>query len=189
MIAGFLKGVLVGKYETADELPKGVKGITGPDDLKKKSVKELSILHNTLVGPDAPQVGKFASVLEGATKVWEAINAATVTNLVKEVKAPKEPKPAKEPKEKRPTKTDAIREYISGKDEFTVEEIMTLVADTRRGNVTTTLTILCNPVRTKKDPIPFKYDKTVKKFVKVGTVPTPAPEAVPATPPADAPQA
>ena len=186
MIAGFLKGVLVGKYETAEELPKGVKGISSVEDLKKKSVKELSIMYNTLVGPDVLQAGKYASVLEGANAVWGAIEAATVTNLVKEVKPEKAPKEPKAPKEHKPTKTDAIRKYIEGKDTFTVEEIMTLVADDRRGNVTTTLTILCNPVRTKKDPIPYKYDKTVKKFVKFGVTVTPEP--APAAP-AETPQA
>jgi hypothetical protein len=177
MIAGLLKGILVGKYDTADQLPKGTKGITGPDDLKKKSVKELSILFNSLVA-EPFQIGKFASVLEGATKTWEAIENFQITNMEKPTKPEKAPKAPKAPKEKRATKTDAIRAYIVDKDEFTVEEIMALVADDRRGNVTTTLTILCNPVRTKKDPIPYKYDKTVKKFVKtVPAVPAETPQA------------
>ncbi len=187
MIVGLLKGVVVGKYETADELPKGVKGITGVEDLKRKTGKELAVLFNSLV-PEEKQVSKFASVLEGASAVWGAMEAYTVPNqMVKEVKAPKAEKEPKPPKEHKPTKTDAIRKYIADKNEFTVEEIMTLVDDDRRGNVTTTLTILCNPVRTKKDPIPYKYDKSVKKFVKIGTTPTPA--APPAAPAAEAPQA
>lgn len=185
MIIGLLKGVVVGKYNAVEDLPARVKGITGPDDLKKKSIKELTILFNSLV-PEDQHVAKFPSVTDGANKCFAAMEAFEVAEpMVKEVKATRAPK---EPKEPRATKTDAIRAYIEGKDEFTVEEIMQLVADDRRGNVTTTLTILCNPVRTKKNPIPYKYDKTIKKFVKVVPVVATDPASAPAPAP-DAPTA
>lgn len=166
MLIGLLKGVVVGKYETEEELPQKVVGIASAEDLKKKTVKDLTLLHNSLVAEDA-QVGKFKSVAEGAEATYAAMVAFEVEEpLVKEVKAGKvkKEKPVKEPKI---TKAGKVREFVADKSEFTVDEVMELLGDDRRNNVASIIICLTSKEKTKVNPIPFKYSKDNKKFMRI----------------------
>jgi hypothetical protein len=88
MIYGLKKNALVGKFETIDLVPAGTEAVTGPEDMKGKSVKNLQSLYKKLTGAE-----KVFETLDQATaEVWGALEAHQEPE--------KAPKAEKTPREK-----------------------------------------------------------------------------------------
>lgn len=146
---------VVSKFDEPKEgeeipVPEGGELIKSHEDLAKKSPAVLAKIAASVGADISVDVKVFLK------NVFEVLEEGEIKVRVAKSKEPKEP---------RDTKTTRLREFIADKEEFSVEQVMeVLPGENKRSNVMTIISVLCNKERTKKDPLPFWYDKNTRTF-------------------------
>lgn len=84
------KNVIVGKFDSVDDVPKGAEAIAEAGDLKGRSLKSLAALYNKLAGDSYEQVKKFETEDEATAAVFALLEAYESPVKEKKEKAVKE---------------------------------------------------------------------------------------------------